>query len=101
MMQTLAAIVLIGVFGGICWSLIRPRAVFVVRLSSGAVRFKGAFPRSRHSEVEEFLKREFADQSPITISAVRTPQQGLRIIVRGAVGAGDCQRIRNFFQFVR
>jgi hypothetical protein len=100
-MQTLAAIILIGIFGGICWSMIRPRAIFVVRLSSGEVRFQGAIPRSWHSEVEEFLKREFADQSPITISAVKTQTRGLRIIVRGAVGAGDCQRIRNFFQVIR
>jgi hypothetical protein len=95
-----AAIILIVVFGGICWSLIRPRALFVVRLSRGAVQFKGAFPRSRHSEVEEFLRREFADQSPITISGVKTQERGLRIIVRGPLGAGDCQRIRNFFQVV-
>jgi hypothetical protein len=101
MTQTLAAIVLIGVFGGICWSLIRPRAVFVIRLSCGAVQFKGDFPRSRHSEVEEFLKREFADQSPITISGVKTQERRLRIIVRGPIDAGDCQRIRNFFQVVR
>ncbi len=100
-MQTLAAIILVLVFGGICWSMIRPRAVFVVRLSSGAVRFQGAFPRSRHFEVEEFLKREFADQSPITISGVKTQERGLCIIVRGPIDAGDCQRIRNFFQFVR
>jgi hypothetical protein len=100
-MQTVAAIIVIGVFGGICWSLIRPRVDFVIRFSRGAVQFKGAFPQSRHSEVAEFLKREFADQSPITISGVRTQDRGLRIIVRGAVGAGDCQRIRNFFQVVR
>jgi hypothetical protein len=100
-MQTLVAIILIGVFGGICWSLIRPRAVFVIRLSRGAVRFQGAFPRSRYSEVEEFLKREFADQSPITVRGVKTQERGLRIVVRGPIDQGDCQRIRNFFQVVR
>jgi hypothetical protein len=100
-MEAAAAVVVIAVFGAICWSLIRPRAAFVIRLSRGAVQFQGAFPRSRHSEVEEFLRREFADQSPITISGIQTPERGLRIIVRGAVNEGDRQRVRNFLQVVR
>jgi len=100
-MQTMIAIVMIAILGAICWSLLKPRAAFVIRLSRGDVRFQGAFPRSRHSEVVEFLRREFAGQSPITISGIPTQERGLRIIVRGAISEGDRQRVRNFFQFIR
>jgi hypothetical protein len=97
-MEFLAALVLVGLFGGICWSLLRPPAQFVIRVSRGTVHFKGSFPRARRTEVEEFLKREFAAHGRITISAVKVSKQGLRFVVRGKIAEGDRQRIRNFFQ---
>ncbi len=97
-MRILAAIVLFGFFGGICWSLGRGLAQFVVRVSNGEVRFSGRFPRSRRAEVTEFLKREFADRRRITISALKSGSKGLRIVVRGPVTDGERQLIRNFFQ---
>ena len=100
MAQFLTSLILIGLFGGICWSLLRPQAQFVIRLSRGAVQFKGSFPRARRQEVEEFLKQEFAEHRKITISAIRVSKRGLRFVVRGNVTEGDRQRIRNFFQMV-
>jgi hypothetical protein len=97
-MRIVAAIVLVGFFGGICWSMWRGPAQFIVRLSRGEVRFSGNFPRSRQAEVTEFLKREFADRRRITISALKSRSKALRIVVRGPVTDGERQLIRNFFQ---
>jgi len=99
MAQFLTSLILIGLFGGICWSLLRPRAQFVIRLSRGTVQFKGSFPLARRPEVEDFLKREFAEHK-ISISAVKVSKRGLRFVVRGNITEGDRQRIRNFFQTV-
>ena len=97
-MRILAAIILFGFFGGICWSLWRGQVQFVVRWSRGSVRFSGKFPRSREAEVADFLKREFAGRRRITISALKARPKGLRIVVRGPVTDGERQLIRNFFQ---
>ncbi len=99
-MRILAAILLVGFFGGICWSLRRRSVQFVIRFSHGVVRFNGKFPRSRQAEVAEFLKREFADRRRIRIWALKTPSRGLRIVVRGPVTGGERQLIRNFFQTI-
>jgi hypothetical protein len=82
------------------WSVLRPAAQFVIRYSRGNVRFTGKFPRSHQAEVEEFLKREFANRGRITIAAFKTGTAGLRVVVRGRVTDGDRQRIRNFFQTI-
>ncbi|MGE5195057.1 MAG: hypothetical protein ACM3U2_21395 [Deltaproteobacteria bacterium] len=97
-MWILAAILLIGFFGGICWSLWRGSVQFVIRLARGAVRFSGKFPRSRQSDVAEFLKREFADRGRITISALKAPSNRVRLVIRGRITDGERQRIRNYFQ---
>ncbi len=97
-MRILAAILIVGFFGGICWSLWRGSVQYVIRLSRGGVRFSGRFPRSRHAEVADFLKREFAERGRITIVALKTPSNRARIIVRGRISDGERQRIRNFFQ---
>ncbi len=99
-MRILAAILLVGFLGGICWSLWRGSVQFVIRLSHGVVRFSGKFPRSRQAEVAEFLKREFADRRRITIWALKARSKGLRIVVRGPVTDGERQLIRNFFQTI-
>jgi hypothetical protein len=99
-MQTIGAILLVGFFGGILWMMLRPPMHFRIRYSRGKVSFTGKFPRSHQAEVEEFLKREFADRGRITIAALRTGPAGLRIVVRGRVTDGDRQRIRNFFQTI-
>jgi hypothetical protein len=100
-MRILAAILIVGFFGGICWSLWRGSVQYVIRLSRGVVRISGKFPLSRQSEVAEFLKREFADRGRITILALKAPSNRVRIVVRGRVTDGDRQRIRNFFQTLR
>ena len=99
-METVAAIILVAFFGVICWSVLHPPAEFSIHYSQGTVQIKGKFPRSRHAEVEEFFKREFADQQRITVRAIKARQGGLRIVVRGTVTEGDRQQIRNFFQLV-
>jgi hypothetical protein len=99
-MQTIVAILLVGFFGAMCWSVLRPPVQFRIRYSRGIVRFSGRFPRSRQAEVEEFLNREFADRGRITITALKTGKNGLRIVVRGPVADGDRQQIRNFFQTI-
>lgn len=100
-MQIILSILLLGLFGAICYSLVQPSAQFVVRYSQGKVRFSGKFPRSHQGEAEEFLKREFSDGRRITIAGVRGRTAGLRIVVRGSLTEGDRQQIRNFFQTIR
>jgi len=100
LMQILAAIVLIAVCGGLCYSLLLPPAVFVVRLSRGGVRFAGRFPAAKRHEVESFLTREFADRGRISISALKAKDGRMRLVVRGRLSEGDRQRIRNFFQVI-
>jgi hypothetical protein len=97
-MRILAAVLIVGLFGGICWTLWRGSVLYVIRLSHGTVRFSGKFPRSRRAEVAEFLKREFAEPGRITILALKTPSNRARIVVRGRISDGERQRIRNFFQ---
>ncbi len=99
-METVAALILVAFFGVICWSVLHPPAEFSIHYSRGTVQFKGKFPRSRHAEVEEFLRREFTDQRRITVRAIKARQGGRRIVVRGTVTEGDRQRIRNFFQLI-
>ena len=100
-MQTIVAILLVGFFGALCWSLLRPPAQFVIRCSRGSVRFSGKFPRSRQSETKEFLQREFADRRRITVAGIQAGPAGLRIVVRGSITNGDRQRIRNIFHTLR
>ena len=87
-MRIVAAVLLIGFFGGICWSLWRGSVQFVIRSSRGRVRFSGKFPRARQIEVAEFLKREFADRRRITILALKARPRGLLVVVRGSVTDG-------------
>jgi hypothetical protein len=100
-MQFLVAIILLGIVGGICWSLLIGPAEYVIRYSRGTVRFDGRFPRSRRAEVEEFFKREFPQNDRIKVSAVKAPQRGLRFVIRGKISEGDRQRIRNFLHAMR
>jgi hypothetical protein len=99
-MQIVVALILLTVMGGICWSLLVPKAEYVIRSSRGVVRFEGKFPASRRAEVAEFLKREFAEHDRIKISAVRTPQRVLRFGIRGKMTDGDRQQIRNFLRTI-
>ena len=97
-MQILAAIILLVVMGGICWSLFVQPAEFVICYARDRVRFKGRFPASRRAEVEEFFKREFSECGTIKVSAVRVPPRALRFVIRGKIAEGDRQRIRNFLR---
>lgn len=97
-MQILAAIVLLVVMGGICWSLVVAPAEFVICYSRGRVRCKGKFPASKRAEVEEFFKREFPESGTIKVSAVKVPPRALRFVIRGKIAEGDRQRIRNFLR---
>jgi len=99
-MQPIAAIIVVAVFGWICWSFLRAPAEFVVRLARGGVAFQGKFPLSRRSEVAEFLRRELDHCGRVTISGCRSANRRLRIVVRGRVSEGDRQKIRNFFQTI-
>jgi hypothetical protein len=100
-MRLLAAVLIVGFFGGICWSLWRGSVQYVIRMSHGTVRFSGKFPLSRQSEVAEFLKREFANRGRITILALKAPSNRVRIVARGRITDGERQLIRNFFQTLR
>src|SRR5579872_6877560 len=99
-MQILVAIILLGVMGGICWSLLVPKAQYVIRYSRGAVRFDGKFPGSRRAEVAEFFKREFAEHARIKVSAIKMQKTGLRFVIRGKMTDGDRQQIRNFLRTI-
>ena len=98
-MRLLAAIVLAAICGGICFALLRPPSLFVIRLSGGEVRFRGKFPMARRSEVEAFLKREFGNRR-ISISGIKSDKGGTRFVIRGRLTEGDRQRSRNFLQSV-
>ncbi len=100
-MQIVLAIILITVFGWICWSLIVGPVEFVIRYANGRTRFSGRFAGARRAEIEEFFKREFPDRTTIKVSAVKTPQNGTRFVIRGSIPAGDRQRIRNFLQTIK
>jgi len=97
-MRIAFAVILIAVFGSICWSILAAPVDYVIRFSRGIVRFRGKFPAARQAEVIEFFRREFHEHNRITVSAVRTPGRGQRYVIRGKVSAGDVQRIRNFLR---
>jgi hypothetical protein len=99
-MQILVAIILLTVMGGICWSLLVPKAEFVIRYSRGTVRFDGKFPASRRAEVAEFFKREFAEHERIKVSAIQAQKRVLRFVIRGKLTVGDKQQIRNFLRTI-
>jgi hypothetical protein len=97
-MRILCAVILIAVFGCICWSILAAPVDYVIHFSRGIVRFRGKFPVARQPEVIEFFRREFHDHDRITVSAVRIPRRGQRYVVRGRLSDGDAQRIRNFLR---
>lgn len=97
-MGLVVSLVLVAVCAGICWSMLAGQTEYVIRFVRGTVRFRGKFPIARQAEASEFFRKEFAGAGRITVSAVRTPQRGLRILVRGPISSGDRQRIRNFLQ---
>lgn len=99
-MQLAATLIVVAIGGWICYCLLRPPAVFVIRLSRRGVRFRGSFPLGRRPEVEAFLTAEFAACGRLRISGVKSGRGGMRFLIQGPVSEGDRQRIRNFLQTI-
>jgi hypothetical protein len=84
-----AAIVIIG---------LQKKADFRITVRRGKVSYRGRFPADRMGVISDFLLHDLAPSAPIHVIGNWTRGRVLRVSVKGKIGDGDAQRIRNFLK---
>ena len=79
------------------WKLMQPRYEFRIRVGESGIKIDGRIAATQKQEIRRFFSETYFTAATIRITARNDDFGNLRLKIRGDLGQGEIQVIRNFF----